>query len=117
MLAWRVHQSAASERVGLGPLDDDGWVFPSRDWGHPIALNQITNAWRTLADTHGLDRVRFHDLRHATATHLTANGTDVHTVAGRLRHASPTMTLDVYAAATTQADQAAGDLIDDLLDR
>ncbi|MGB2745499.1 MAG: tyrosine-type recombinase/integrase, partial [Candidatus Microthrix parvicella] len=49
-------------------------------------------------------------LRHATATHLIANGTDVRTVAGRLRHASPTMTLDVYAARTTEADQAAGEL-------
>ena len=90
-------------------------MFPSRGWGHPISLNQITYDWRALADGHGLERVRFHDLRHATATHLIANGTDVRTVAGRLRHASPTMTLDVYAARTSAADQAAGQLIDDLL--
>ena len=55
-------------------------------------------------------------MRHGTATHLIANGTDVRTVAGRLRHASPTMTLDVYAARTTKADQADGQLIDDLID-
>lgn len=91
-------------------------MFPSRDWGHPISLNQITQDWRTLADAHGLEGVRFHDLRHATATHLIATGTDIRTVAGRLRHASPTMTLAVYAARTTAADQVAGDLIDDLLD-
>ncbi|MFZ1450164.1 MAG: hypothetical protein WAT13_14845, partial [Candidatus Microthrix parvicella] len=36
-------------------------VFPSRDWNHPLTLNQITNDWRTLADAHGLDGVRFHD--------------------------------------------------------
>lgn len=113
---WRAHQTAVSEKAEFGPLDDDGWVFPSQDWGHPISLNQITYDWRTLADAHGLDGVRFHDLRHGTATHLIANGTDVRTVAGRLRHASPTMTLDVYAARTTKADQAAGQLIDDLLD-
>ena len=55
-------------------------------------------------------------MRHGTATHLIANGTDVRTVAGRLRHASPTMTLDVYAARTTKADRDAGELIDTLLD-
>lgn len=114
--AWRAHQAAASEKAGIGPLEPDGWVFPSRDWGHPITLNQITQDWRTLADAQGLEGVRFHDLRHATATHLIANGTDVRTVAGRLRHASPTMTLDVYAARTTAADHAAGQLIDQLLD-
>mgnify|MGYP003390630873 CR=1 FL=1 len=114
--AWRAHQAAASEKAGIGLLEADGWVFPSRDWGHPITLNQITQDWRTLADAHGLEGVRFHDLRHATATHLIANGTDIRTVAGRLRHASPTMTLDVYAARTTAADQVAGDLIDRLLD-
>ncbi|WP_291825157.1 tyrosine-type recombinase/integrase [Candidatus Microthrix sp.] len=107
---WRAHQTDAASKVGLGSLGADGWVFPSRDWNHPLTLNQITNDWRTLADAHGLDGVRFHDLRHATATHLIANGTDVRTVAGRLRHASPTMTLDVYAARTTEADQAAGEL-------
>lgn len=113
---WRAHQSALADRLGIGPLEADGWVFPSRDWGHPISLNQITQDWRILADAHGLEGVRFHDLRHATATHLIANGTNVRTVAGRLRHASPTMTLDVYAARTSAADQIAGQLIDDLLD-
>ncbi len=58
------------------------------------------------------------DRQPILATHLIANGTDVRTVAGRLRHASPTMTLDVYAAhhRTTAAEQAAGQLIDKLLD-
>ena len=59
--AWRAHQSALAGRLGIGPLGADGWVFPSRDWGHPISLNQITQDWRTLADAHGLEGVRFHD--------------------------------------------------------
>ena len=45
------------------------------------------------------------DRQPILATHLIANGTDVRTVAGRLRHASPTMTLDVYAARTTAPPQ------------
>ena len=59
--AWQTHQTDEAERVGVGPLEVDGWVFPSRDWGHPISLNQITYDWRTLADVHGLEGVRFHD--------------------------------------------------------
>ena len=58
---WRAHQTAVSEKAGLGPLQVDGWVFPSQDWGHPISLNQITYDWRSLADTHGLQGVRFQD--------------------------------------------------------
>lgn len=59
--------------------------------------------------------VRFHDLRHFHATQLLAAGVDVRTVAGRLGHAKPSMTLDVYAAWVPSADEAAAQAIGALL--
>ncbi len=48
----------------------------------------------------GIDKKwRLHDLRHWSATTAITSGHDVRTVAGRLGHANPAMTLRVYAHA------------------
>jgi integrase len=54
---------------------------------------------------------RLHDLRHYTATQLLAAGLNPKTVAGRLGHADPSITLRVYTANTdAQAQEAADSL-------
>jgi len=42
-------------------------------------------------------RVRFHDLRHAHATHMLANGIHPKIAQERLGHATVAMTLDLYS--------------------
>lgn len=59
----------------------------------------------------GLDGVPLKDLRHLVATELLAAGVDVRTVAGRLGHATPTLTMSTYAAFVPAADRAAADTI------
>ena len=57
----------------------------------------------------GIDpKWRLHDLRHWSATVAIGQGHDVRTVAGRLGHANPAMTLRVHAHAHAfaAADQA-----------
>jgi integrase len=49
---------------------------------------------------------RLHDLRHWTATAAISGGHDVRTVAGRLGHANPAMTMQVYAHVVDGADEA-----------
>jgi integrase len=54
---------------------------------------------------------RLHDLRHYTATQLFAAGLNPKTVADRLGHADPSITLRVYTANTdAQAQEAADSL-------
>ncbi len=68
---------------------------------------------RTLA---GIDAEwRLHDLRHWSATVAIGQGHDVRTVAGRLGHANPAMTLRVYAHAFAAADQAVAAGLGELL--
>jgi hypothetical protein len=54
---------------------------------------------------------RFHDLRHFSATELIGAGVDIRTVAGRLGHAGPAITLRVYAHALEERDRAAAQLL------
>ncbi len=50
------------------------------------------------------------------ATQLLGAGVDPRTVAGRLGHANPTVTMTVYGHFLPEKDRAAADFLDDLLD-
>jgi len=56
----------------------------------------------------GLEKIRFHDLRHTFAMLALQNGVDVKTLSGMLGHYSAAFTLDVYGhvSAQMQADAA-----------
>ncbi|HXY28852.1 MAG TPA: site-specific integrase [Acidimicrobiales bacterium] len=83
----------------------------------PVNPERITAWWRRARDRAGLDqRWRLHDLRHWSATTSIANGHDIRTVANRLGHANPAMTLRVYAHAVESADGAVADMIGHVLD-
>jgi integrase len=58
-----------------------------------------------------LKYIRFHDLRHTSATLLQG----VHAIiSSRLGHANITTTLNIYAHALQEADQAAADKLNSL---
>jgi integrase len=63
----------------------------------------------------GLPRVRFHDLRHAHATHLLASGVHPKVASERLGHSKVGITMDLYSHVMPgmQADAAAK--VDDAL--
>lgn len=72
--------------------------------------------WRRARKLSGIDpKWRLHDLRHWSATVAIGQGHDVRTVAGRLGHANPAMTLRVYAHAFAAADQALAAGLGDIL--
>jgi integrase len=50
-------------------------------------------------------KFRFHDLRHLSATEMVGQGMDPRTVAARLGHANPSVTLAVYAHAVEAATE------------
>jgi integrase len=87
---------------GLGPElvspDRIGWW-----WSRSRKLSGIEAKWR------------LHDMRHWSATVAIGQGHDVRTVAGRLGHANPAMTLRVYAHAFASADQAVASGLGDFL--
>ena len=89
-----------AQRVQYGP-----WMF---GLGHDVVSpDRIGWWWRRARKLSGIDtKWRLHDLRHWSATVAIGQGHDVRTVAGRLGHANPAMTLRVYAHAFAAADRA-----------
>jgi len=83
----------------------------------PSSPDRIGWWWRRARDSSGIDkRWRLHDLRHFSATMAIAGGHDVRTVAHRLGHADPAMTLRVYAHVIESADQGIADSLGRVLD-
>lgn len=88
----------------LGP-----WVFADKD-GQPLRKDDLVRkVYQPLLKAAGIERIRFHDLRHTSATLGLSSGDNVKIISERLGHSSAKMTLDVYAKAipTLQRESAA----------
>jgi integrase len=81
----------------------------------PWTPGGVTQRFKIIRDSIGLNRVRLHDLRHFTVTRLMAAGVPVRTVSGRLGHANPSTTLTVYSHWVEATDQAAAAIMGELL--
>jgi integrase len=68
---------------------------PEARLGQPIATLGAKRFHRLVARA-GVPRIRFHDLRHVSATLDLAAGTPITDVSKRLGHATVSMTLNVY---------------------
>lgn len=105
VLTKRQHdQHDYAELVGASPADDPYILSRSADGATPCLPNGLTAAYRRTASKLGVAS-HFHELRHFSATTAIAAGIDVRTVAGRLGHADPSVTLRVYAHALEQRDR------------
>jgi integrase len=82
--------------LGLGKLPDDAPVFAKID-GCPQSPDALSAEWRDEADRIGFVGVPLHALRHTHASQLIDAGVDIVTVSKRLGHASPAITLKIYA--------------------
>ena len=96
----RRHRQAQLEqrmRLGLGKAPDEALVFPAPNSdGQPWSPLDLSTRWYRFARRHGLG-VPFHSLRHTSASALIAAKVAITTVAHRLGHASPNVTLSTYA--------------------
>ena len=63
----------------------------------------------------GFSRVRFHDLRHTSATLMLNHDVLVIIVSRRLGHARTSITTDVYGHLLPNMQDVAAELIDDLV--
>ena len=57
----------------------------------------ITHEWVRLIRNTSLPRLRFHDLRHAHATHLLSSGVHPKIASERLGHSKVGITIDLYS--------------------
>ncbi|GAB2952054.1 hypothetical protein GCM10027028_62930 [Streptomyces sundarbansensis] len=93
----KLHHEQQRERIVVGTTSrHDGHVFTTVQ-GRPIDPTNLTRTFIALLRQAGLRRIRFHDLRHSTATLLLEQGIELVVIKELLGHAHIGVTATVYA--------------------
>ncbi|MEV6731577.1 tyrosine-type recombinase/integrase [Streptomyces sp. NPDC051364] len=93
---------------------DSGLVFTT-PFGGAIDPANMTRRFGRFLDRAGLRRIRFHDLRHSTATLLLEQGVDLVVIKELLGHAHIGVTAGVYAHVRLRLQRQAIDTLNDAL--
>lgn len=110
------HGRATERALAVGvSFDADSYVWSQEvDGSEPYRPDRVTGAFCGLRNRAGLRHLTFHGLRHFSATALAGRGVGVRTIAGRLGHANPNVTLRTYAHFLDVADREAAAVMGDL---
>ena len=92
----------------------DEYVFPS-PFGGPMSPDSVLHMLQRVLKRAGLERIRFHDLRHTFSVLALQNGVDVKTLSAMLGHYSAGFTLDTYAHVTTSMQKQAANAVGNFL--
>lgn len=113
------------ERLKMGTL----WHNSDRlftTWnGKPMHPDTVSSWFKDFQNKHNeenlknkkepLPHIRFHDLRHTSASLLIAQGVPLKNVSSRLGHSSITITADIYSHALQSVDKEAARKLENLL--
>lgn len=105
------------ERLAAGGYwqNSEDLVFTATG-GAPLRPSNLTrHVFRPLLKRAGLPQIRFHDLRHTSATLALAAGVHPKVVAERLGHTKVNFTLNTYSHVLPSMQRAAADQLDSLL--
>jgi integrase len=97
----------------FGHVDRD--LIFANELGGPINPQRLTEKFGELRKRAGVRAGRLHDVRHSCASHMLTHGIPVHTVAARLGHSSPMVTLSVYAHVLPKSDEQAAEVMASVL--
>ncbi len=102
-------------KLKLGDLwEGSNRLWVSRYGGH-MHTDTPTKWFPKFLKRHSLPHMNFHGLRHTSATLLIAQGVDVRSVSGRLGHSRTSTTLDIYTHALRSADEAAAEIMENIV--
>jgi integrase len=92
----RGKQLALQAEFGDLYQNEFGYVF-TNELGAPIDSNRLSREFARIVTEAGLPPATLHSLRHCHASLMLAGGASIKTIAERLGHSNPALTLGVYA--------------------
>ena len=101
-------------KVLKGMEQKDEYVFPS-PFGGPMSPDSVLHMLQRVLKRAGLERIRFHDLRHTFSVLALQNGVGVKTLSAMLGHYSAGFTLDAYVHVTASMQKQAANAVGSFL--
>jgi integrase len=108
-------QQDAERAEADGTWPENDYVFTTTT-GQAIEQTNLTRTFQALLRRAGLRRIRFHDLRHSTATLLLEEGVELVVIKELLGHAHIGVTATVYAHVRLRLQRQALDTLGTALD-
>lgn len=94
---------------------DNPWLFPSSRIGAMYHPDPVATPHQRILKDAGLERLRFHDLRHTFATLALQSGVDIRAVSAMLGHYDAGFTLRTYTHTTRQKQDEAAQTMGNLM--
>ncbi|MFN8558093.1 MAG: site-specific integrase [Dehalococcoidia bacterium] len=113
--AHRVRQMEA-RLLGGSLWQDTGYVFTS-EVGTPLDHSNVTKRFQRRLRDAGLPRMRFHDLRHGTASLMLAQGSDLVEIKEQLGHSQINLTAKTHTHVLPALKRQAAERMDAVLGR
>jgi integrase len=95
LLRLKEQQKEYKQRLGSGYHMND-YIFKNAN-GIPYRPDSLTRSFKRALARHGLPQMRYHDLRHSTASILVDKGWDINSIKEWLGHADISTTANIYA--------------------
>ncbi|MFE8697929.1 tyrosine-type recombinase/integrase [Cytobacillus sp. FJAT-53684] len=108
------------ETLAIKDIQDETWkdhyfIF-ANEFGKPVRPDSIGQWWSRFITKNKVKKIRFHDLRHTSATVLINEGIHAKVISERLGHADISTTMNIYGHVLAEADQAAASHFDTFLE-
>lgn len=112
LLLGRVKESQLRELGNEREWEGHIFLFAS-DYGKPYNVSSLSSWWRQfLRKNPDLPQIRFHELRHTSASLLIYAGEHPKVIQGRLGHSDIKMTMNTYGHLLPESDQRASSYFD-----
>ena len=95
LLKLKAQHEDYKKRLGSGYHNND-YIFKNPN-GVPYRPDSLTRSFKRALARHGLPDMRYHDLRHSTASILVDKGWDINDIKEWLGHADISTTANIYA--------------------
>jgi len=112
--ALRTHLARRNEMSKSQNWKESGLVFTT-DVGTPIVPRNLLRHFKNNLSSAGLPNIRFHDLRHTTASLLLEKNVHPKIVSELLGHSTVTLTLNTYSHIINPLSRVAADTLDEIV--
>ena len=108
---WRIRCEESAKEWGVELIPDSLVLSSLPDGSRIVNMDTMSREVRKVSEQLGMRSIHLHSLRHFAATELLAAGVTPNVAAEMLGHADPSLTMRVYAHASTERQKAAAGIL------